>query len=124
MPDIQFTLPLPIDLGKNKVLYLNSCRSSAWDRVSKLPLCEAREWPTQEKVRCEILVYTKGESLKDKAILYEMVDHIGDVLWNKKKNAPLVLIQELVAADKDIIEVKITRRKLISEKGPGKHYQY
>lgn len=123
MADIQFDLPLPVELGEGKVHYLNSCRSKAWVSATSLPHIEARAWPTSDKVKCEVLVYTRGGPLKDKTIIYEVIDHIGDVLWNKKKSMPLILIQEMVATDKDSLEIRITRRKLISDTGAGKHYQ-
>jgi hypothetical protein len=124
MADLEVTLPLPPGNHFRESFYLNRCRDLAWGAVGELPVLQRKCWPTQEKVRCEILLYTKEKLEKVNELLQPVIDAIGQVLWNSKTALPLIQILQVVNEEKEQALFRITYRKLISVAGNVKHYEW
>jgi len=124
MADLEFSLPLPPDNG-NRAAYMNTCRDRAWSAVGGLQPRSRRRWPTEDKVKVEVILYTDIE--RENALKYvtPATDAIGGVLWHPKKTLPLIIVTQIIVGDKKDARllVKVTRRKLVSE-GAGKHYEW
>lgn len=118
MSDIEFSLPLPVNLNPSE---LNAIRSKAWGAVSTLSRMEIREWPTKDKVRIEFDIYTASPLFNKQKVLSDITESIGSVLWSSK--SPLVLSKELIVDNDNRIVVRVFRRKLIST-GAGNHYSW
>ena len=124
MADLEFSLPLPPEAGDRQA-YGNTCRDRAWSAVGGLQPRSRLRWPTQDKVKVEINLYTDVEREHPTTYLAPAIDAIGGVLWHPKKTLPLIIVTQIVVDEKKDARllVKVTRRKLVSE-GAGKHYEW
>lgn len=123
MADLEFSLPLPPEDKSQQASYLNACRDLAWEAVCRLLPRSRTHWPAHDKVKCQVILYSKIPHEQLGQYLAPVVDAIGGVLWHPKKSMPMIFIDR-VDSDEQRIAVSVTRRKLISEDGPGKHYEW
>jgi len=129
MSDLEFTLQLPPEGNGDEVaVYIEACRAKIVSALEQLSPRIRKSWPTSEKIQCRILLYdstTNRPSLR--AYLRPTIEAVS-MLWNAKSSMPLVMIEQFVLIDNELassrVVVKITRRKLISENGLGKHYEW
>jgi hypothetical protein len=123
LADIEFAVPLPPGDESQQRSFLNLCGDKAWEAVGKLLPRTRRRWPTQEKIRCEVTLYTALLKSHPDKFMSPIVNAIGGVLWHPKTSFPLVIVQQEISESERIV-VKVTKRKLVSEDGAGKHYEW
>lgn len=126
MSDLEFSLPLPPEgNGEREAFYLSTCRDRTRGSINQLLPRMRRRWPTEEKVRCDVIIFTTAKVEKPLEYLAKAFAAIGGVLWGKESQ-PLITVDQVIGTQDEIsprILVKVTRRKLVSE-GAGRHYEW
>lgn len=129
MPDLEFALPLPPVNGFRELSYSDTCRKRVVEALEQLPPLARRLWPTEEKIRCSIILYDGvRHELSMRGYLGEAINSMAEMLWDKRLSEPLILIEQVMPEigeqNDPRLQVKIMVRKLIRSNGPGKHYEW
>lgn len=126
MSDLEFSLPLPPEgNGEREAFYLNTCRVRALSSIEQLLPRSRQRWPTEDKVRCDVVIFITVRVDKPLEYLRKIINEIGGVLWGKESQ-PLIIVDQVIGTQDEIsprILVKVTRRKFVSE-GAGRHYEW
>jgi len=111
MSDLEFSLPLPPEgNGEREAFYLNLCRDRTRGSINQLLPRIRRRWPTEEKVRCDVVIFTTVKIEKPLEYLRKTLEAIG-VLWGKESQ-PLITIDQVIGTADEVsprILVKIGR---------------
>lgn len=119
--DLEFSLPLPAGSGK---AYAERCRELTVNVLGSLLPRERGRWPTTDKIRCQLLVYSVERIDKPlREYVQPTVEMLTSILWPWLAN-PLILVEQVNGEGIDQrILVRIVRRKLVAASA-GEHYEW